>query len=445
MEWRDRGHVRAALGTQFLVTGGETVQISTPEGSEAEVPLLDLQEFLVHVERPLVGDNPFGIAYEQLHHDVARMTRRLRWERRLAPRQFGELLATDRAQWQRAVEQLEDPTFSLAELALQRSQGLVHSDPDRSCELAWLGRLIAERLSAEMYSPQRVADLRGYAWAVYGNALRVAGELREAVGAFRRAREWLAAGSRRCVEALRALELEISIRRDTADYAGALERSAEVIGAYEARGQMEGMVRALVTRGSIYDLMGDPDSAVEVFQRAEYLAASIDDLWLRLCSRHSLIVSLARAGRTEEAAEMLQRSWGLYEQFAKPAVIARRHWAQGLIYLGRGAAGQAAEQLAEARAIFARNGYLIDTALVTLELAVALAERFKWSQVEELARETLALLDGQPVHREALAAVRLLQEAGARRRVDRALGRKLLQQVLSVADQRPVRKTAESS
>lgn len=445
MEWRDRGHLRAALGTQFVVTGGETVLIATAEGSEAEVPLLDLQEFLVHVERPLVGDNPFGVVYEQLHHDIARMTRRLQWERRHAPRQLAELLATDPAQQKRAVEQLGDPTFSTAELALERSQGLVHSDPARSRELAWLGRLIAERLPTEVYSPQRVADLRGFAWAVYGNALRVGGELREAVEAFQHARSWVASGSGQCVEALRVLELEISIRRDTADYAGALAQSAEVIAAYEATGQMEGMVRALVTRGSIYELMGDPDSAVEVFQRAEYLGASIDDFWLRLCSRHSLIFSLARTGRTDEAAEMLQRSWGLYEQFAKPAVLARRHWAQGLIYLGRGVAGQAAEQLTEARTIFARNGYLIDAALVTLELAVALAERFKWSQVEELARETFALLDGQPVHREALAAVRVLEEAGARRRVDRALARKLLQRVLAVAEQRPARRPAEAS
>lgn len=442
MEWRDVGSLRAALGTQFVVTSGETVLIATPEGGEAEIPLLDLWEFMVHVEWPPVGDNPFGLAYDELHHDIARMTRRIEWERRRAPGELAGLLAQAEERRKAAVEGLEEPTFSLAELALERSREGVHSDPRRSCELARLGKLVAERLDEGTYGAERVADLRAYAWAVYGNALRVGGDPWEAGEAFREAHRCLEAGSRQSIEAVRVRELEISLLRDTEDFEGALAQSAEVIAVYEASGQMEELVAALVKRATIYGLMGEPENAVELLERAEHLGTSIDNLWLRLCSRHSLIFGLARAERTEEAARLLQESWGLYEQFAQPAVIAKRHWAQGLIYLGRGAAGQAAKQLAEARALFARHGYLVDTALVTLELAVALAERFKWDEVEELAQETVALLEGQPVHREALAAIQMLQEAGARRRLDRALGRELLQRVLAVAEQRPMRTVA---
>lgn len=440
--WRDGGGLRATQGTEFVVTGQETVLIGRPNGSETEVPLLDLREFLVHIERPLVGDNPYGVSYEELHHEVARMTRQIERERRRAPRQLANLLAVPRTGRKASVVALTEPTFSLSALALQRSRELVHSDPARAGELAEIGKLVAERLPKDLYGTGRVADLRAYAWAVYANALRIGGGLREALEAFGQARRWLAEGNGTSLEALQVVELEISLRRDADDFEGALARSAEVVAAHEERGGMEDLVRVMVKQASIYELMGEPEKAVEVLERAEYIGASIDDLWLRLCSRHSLIFALARAERTDQAAELLQRSWGLYEQFAKPAVIARRHWAQGLICLGRGAAAEAAEHFGEARRTFSRHGYLADTALVTLELAVALAERFKWSQVEELARETLALLDGQPVHPEALAAVRVLQEAGARRRLDRALGRRLLQRVLAVAEQRPVRKSA---
>lgn len=444
MHWRDAKRLRAELGTEFVVIGDETVLIATAEGGEAEVPLLDLREFLVHVEWPVVGDNPFGVAYEQRRHDAARMQRRIDWERRRAPAQLSDLLARPEPDREETVD-AAGPTFSLAELALQRSRDLVHTDAQRSLELARLGRVVAERVSEEVYGAERVADLQGYAWAVYGNALRVAGELRQSSEAFAQAHRRLEKGSRHSIEALRVLELEVSLRRDTEDFAGALDGSSKLIAAYEASGRTQDMARAMVTHGSICELMGDAERAVETLQRAEYLVTSDDDAWLRLCIRHTLIFALARVERITEAAELLQDSWGLYEQFARPAVLARRQWAQGLIAFGRGAAGEAAEHLANARRTFASHGYLIDTALVTLELAVALAERFRWDRVEELAQETLALLEGQPVHRETLAAVRMLQEAGTRRRLNRALGRELLQQIRRVADQRPLQRASEQS
>lgn len=445
MRWRDTGRLRGELGTEFVVTGDETVLIATAEGSEVEVPLMDLREFLVHVEWPLVGNTPFGVAYEQLRHDAARMQRRIEWERRSAPGQLAQLLARPESDRHAAVEALDAPTFSLAELALQRSRDLVHTDLQRSREFARLGRVVAERVSEGVYGTQRVADLRAYAWAVYGNALRVSGELRRGTEAFTQAHRWLEEGSEYSQEAIQVLELEISLRRDNEDFGGALARSSELIAAYEASGRFKDMARAMVTRATICELAGETERAVEILERAESLVSSTDDPWLRLCIGHSLIFGLARVGRVGEAAERLQASWGLYEQFARPAVLARRHWALGLIALGRGAAGEAAEQLSEARRIFADHGYLIDTALVTLELAVALAERFRWDRVETLGQETLALLQGQPIHREALAAVRMLKEAGARRRLDRALGRELLQRVLLVAEQRPAQRSSEAS
>ncbi len=435
--WRDGGSVRATLGTEFVVTGEETVLIARPDGSEAEVPVLDLREFLVHMDRPLVGDNPYGLSFDELHHEIARMTRQIETERRRAPGQLAGLLAVGREEREAAVAALAEPTFSLAALALERSRELVHSDPVRAGELAGIGKLIAERLPDDFYGVGRVADLRAYAWAVHGNALRVGGDLRRAVEAFGQARRWLSEGNGTSLEALQVAELEISLRRDAGDYEGALARSAEVIAAHEEGGRMEDLVRVMVKQASTYELMNQPERAIEVLERAEYLGASIDDQWLRLCSRHSLIAGLARAERIEEAAQLLQRSWGLYEQFAKPGVVARRQWAQGLISLGRGAAAEAAEHLGEARAVFTRHGYLADTALVTLDLAVALAERFRWDEVAALAAETLALLEGQPVHQETLAAVKMLEEAGRRRRLDRAFCRELLRRAVAVAEQRP--------
>lgn len=218
MGWRDRGYPRAEHGTEFVLVDGETVLIATPEGGEVAVPLADLRELLVHTEWPLVGDSPFGLAYEQLQHEAARMRRRIDWERRRAPGELADLLARPEPAWEGAVAALADPTFSLAELALHRARELAPTDPKRSRALARLGRLVAERIPEAVYAPsvpRTSAPLPRPSTATPSASPASCPQ----APSFARANRWLERGSEASVEALQVLELEVLLRRDHRDFA----------------------------------------------------------------------------------------------------------------------------------------------------------------------------------------------------------------------------------
>jgi len=67
-----------------------------------------------------------------------------------------------------------------------------------------------------------------------------------------------------------------------------------------------------------------------------------------------------------------------------------------------------------------------DAALVTLELAVLLAEQGRTAEVKELAGETAAIFKAQGVERERLGALVLFRQAADAERLTAALARQLL-------------------
>jgi len=68
------------------------------------------------------------------------------------------------------------------------------------------------------------------------------------------------------------------------------------------------------------------------------------------------------------------------------------------------------------RADFLARGNGYDAALVSLDLAALYLGQNRTAEVKELAAEMVKTFEEQKVHREAMAAVRLFQEAAARER-----------------------------
>jgi hypothetical protein len=77
-----------------------------------------------------------------------------------------------------------------------------------------------------------------------------------------------------------------------------------------------------------------------------------------------------------------------------------------------------------------------DVALVTLEMAVLLAERGHTSEVRSLAQRTAPLFRQQAVDREALACFVLFQQAAAREVVTAELARGLIERLKDDARRR---------
>jgi tetratricopeptide (TPR) repeat protein len=191
-------------------------------------------------------------------------------------------------------------------------------------------------------------------------------------------------------------------------------------------------------RAVIYENMCEPESAVEVIEEAERAVDLSEDPWLSLVLRHNRTFYLARAGRFDEAAALFEQSQRLYDRFSKPAMMARRFWAHGLIVHGREDSQSASRRLTEARAIFESHGYPVEVALVSLDLAAALAEQGRFAEVRELAAATYTLLESQGVHRDALAALAQFQQAAAREQLDREVLRQIAQRLTRAAEFRPL-------
>src|SRR4051794_22617822 len=97
-----------------------------------------------------------------------------------------------------AVEEEERFTSPhLVHWLVERSHGDRYSDPNAMLHWASLARSIATRCSPEaLGSAAKTSDLRARAWSQYGNALRVAGRLREASEAMITAQGYLEMGTR---------------------------------------------------------------------------------------------------------------------------------------------------------------------------------------------------------------------------------------------------------
>lgn len=437
----DPAPFRASLGTVFLNDEVEdVVLIATQDGAEFHIPGPDLREF---VERLLadgqgVPDQGYGDILDRARLDLESLESRVRYEEKRAGSAFAELLAAPSAERPRSIDsEARFRTYSLASLAIERALDMVHEDPTLALELAQVACGVAAALDPLRYGPLHVRDLQAHAEAVRGNALRVLGDLAAARRAFAAAREFLSLGSTESPEALEVDRLESSLLRDLRDSPRALALLDRVYHDYLGLGQTEAAARALYQKGILLDETGEPEAAIEVLGGAASLAASCGNGLLDLHIRHSLTICLARAGRAEQAGELFASLQGLYRAHFTPLLEARRCWAQGLIELEAGKPDGVIDPLTRARGIFESHGYTFDTALVSLDLAAALAGLGRAAEVRDLAAATYAALESREVHPDALAALAIFQQAAAHERVTRELLRDVAKRLDEASSRRP--------
>jgi tetratricopeptide (TPR) repeat protein len=416
------------------------VRITAADGTEIEVPGPDLREYLSWLASEAAIPAP-GSYVELLDRSRARLREmevRISHEERAARQDLIELLGRgleERRFQVAADERLR--TYSLARRAAEQSRSTVLHDPELSLELALLGREIAHQLDPRVYGGSQVRNLQAYTEAVYGNALRVTGNLRGALGAFAQAREYLELGGDDPSTALEVDDLETSLRRSMRDFARALELSEQVVAGNLELGQTEAAARALLKRSTILEEMEESEEAIEVLKSAAELAAASTDDFLGLTINHAHAICLARIDRTEEAAAILEANRGLYDSLSSPKLDGCRLWLEGLIALGSDDPTAAAESLSRSREVFEAHGFPYDTALVSLDLAAALAGLGRTAEVRDLAAATYAFMESREVHPDALAALAVFRQAAAREELSRELLRGLTQRLSRAASLAP--------
>jgi len=329
-----------------------------------------------------------------------------------APRLLARLLEQPedrRLQLLLADEELH--TWGLAQLLMRKCRELVHEEAHQALLLGEMAVLVAEQLPERSYDRDWLGDLKARAWAVLGNARRVAGELTTAEVAFQRALallEALAATGRPRVRA-EVLDLLASLRREQGRFEQSLAALAEAEALYRQDGDSHLVGRILLKRAKTLEELGHLENVLAELQQVPELLDPQREPHLPAYVRHNLVCCLAQMGRFQEARESFE---GLADLWPWPEVIqVRIQSLEAQIAAGLQEWESAEALFQQVRGWFVEHDLPFDAALISLDLGALYAEQGRAAELETLAAEVLPLFHSLRLGREAAASLILFQKA----------------------------------
>jgi tetratricopeptide (TPR) repeat protein len=297
----------------------------------------------------------------------------------------------------------------LVRLLIEESRKRVQNDPEEAFHLASLARLVAIR------NPRmpRSFDLIALATAHIANACRIQDDRRQSEEHFAHARYVITHHGVTDPEVLARVDhLEGSLRMDQRQFQKAEELLVRAAMLYRMSGDKVETARALVTLGIMYFFRDEVARAIEATKAALEGFRAEDDFRLYLCARYNLTRCLMETGQYREAAEMLSLDEGLYREFPEAWTQLRLAWLRGKIAAGLGRSEEAERIFLEVRDGFIAQGIGYDAAMVSIEdLALLYVREGRVADVKRLAEEIFPIFQAQDVHREAVAALMLFQDA----------------------------------
>ncbi len=319
---------------------------------------------------------------------------------------------------------LEDGSFrtwGLFELLVDRSRDVLPQEPREAEELARLALLTAENLDARLYGESAMQTAQVQAWTHLANAVRVLGDFRQAELAFQEAECHLALSWLDPLDEALILELKGAMRRAQGLYAEALELIDDAIALYREVNEPHRHGRALIVKGLTLQYQGQPEAAAGCFRDSLFLLDGPREPRLLLMSQCNLIGCLNESGRAAEAAPLIPEAKALIEQAGRRSDLLRLSWIEGRVQTSLGRWAAAEETFQWIHESFAEDGLAFDAALVALDLAGVYVRQGKTAEARRLAGEMLAVFRSSEVHREALAALIVCQQAAEREQLSLSL------------------------
>jgi len=362
-------------------------------------------------ERGATAAADYDRAFQLLPALLGDQLPRLAREERGAGRDLEDLLALPRveraARVRRARNRFRSP--ALVRLLVAESRKRVHADPEEAFHLAELARVVAH------HNPLMPGsfDLIALATAHMANACRILGDTRQADEHFGHVHYVITHHGVTDADILaRVNKLEGSLRMDQRRFPEAEKLLTLAATLYRVSGDKTEMARALVTLGGMYFFQGDLTRAIEATTAALKTLRSTYEPRLYLCARYNLARYLTEDGQHQEAAGMLAVDEALYREFPEPWTQLRLTWLRGKIAAGCGDTDAAERAFLEARDGFIAQGNGYDAAMVSVEdLTLLYLRAGRASDVKRIAEEIHPIFQAQDVHREAVAALLLFQEA----------------------------------
>lgn len=299
----------------------------------------------------------------------------------------------------------------LCQRLIESSHDLVYADIPRAEELAELAVAVSQELDTRRYGTGLVNDLKARAWACLGEVLRNQADLHAADGALAVAEALLAIGTGDVFEEARLFELKALVRRDQRRIDEAHGLLDDVIAVYRQYRDFHLVGRAFVQKGSTHGAAGELESAVRWLRKGLGLLEPTRERRLELSARHCLMLYLQESGRDQEAWFLLKASRPEFLEHGGELLNLRLRWLEGRIQQALGQLREAEQALNEARAGFLGQGAGFSAALVCLDLASLYAAQSRTEEMRRLAEEMLPIFRSRDIHREAIAALIVFQQA----------------------------------
>ncbi len=298
----------------------------------------------------------------------------------------------------------------LAEVILEEAQSAVFSDPGFSKARAHLAVAIAESLAGGA-GAEGIEGLRARAWAQLGNACRILSDHSGATKAFEVAMAQLETAEVAPLETARVLDLYASLMRDQRRFEEAFDLLDRALAIHRKLGQSALLGRSLKQKAMICGESGDLEGEIALLRDALELLSPEDEPMTFLSARHNLISALCEAGYPRDAFALLFHTRPLYLKQGERLNLLRLRWLEGTVALGLDRHEQAAVAFREVRQSFLELSLDYDAALASLDLAQVYALQGRSSEVRCLVDEMLDTFRSRDIHREALAALSVLQQA----------------------------------
>jgi len=332
-------------------------------------------------------------------------------ERAAAPGLWREIAPEPQERRLRRV--LDEPrfqTWGFFELLIDRAYTAIQEDARVAEDLLRLAVEVAGRLSPA-YGPGARETAQAQAWTWLANILRVQGDFQRAEAAFQTAEGHLSRSWLDPLDEALILELKGALRRGQRRFAEATELLDDAIAIYREVNEPHLQGRALGIKGLTLQYSGDFSGAADCFRTSLFLADGLREPRLMLTNQYNLICCLRDAGQSAEAASLIADARRLTEQVGRRADLLRLRWAEGQIAAARGHLETAEAALSEAREAFLESPLVFDAALVSLDLATVYLQQQRSEETKRLAAEMIPVFQAREVHREALAAFIVFQQA----------------------------------
>lgn len=321
--------------------------------------------------------------------------------------------------------------WGLAVALCAESERAAADCPKKALKLAELSLFVAGHVPGTDAWRSR---LQGYCTGFIGNAQRVGSELRAADATFVRAWRLWRAGEDEAglLSEAYLLDLEASLRRAQRFFPQALQLHHDALSL--ARSEEVGSI--LLNQSATMEQKGDYEASIEALDRAAQVIDGERQPRLRCVLRFNQAANLCRLGRAKEAALIVPEVRDIAERLRNDLDLVRTLWLEANVSAGLDRREEALTKLEQVRRDFEARLLPYDFALASLDVALLYRAEGRFPEIRTLAEEILKIFKSQGVHREAIAAVILFQEAAEREQVTAELVRRL-QDYLSDVQKNP--------